>query len=313
MPCSTPGSTNDAISEALVLYQYTTAKDGYYPCSEDSFKVVLKETSTNQYFIVNCTMRKIDYSQNSYHTAQDASTFFGRLLPSLSFYTRFLTTIYGASRKAQQGIYDDEQWRISSYRILQDLERTGLQVTISGIQHLQNLQSPCVIVGNHVSMMDTVVLPAIIVQERPMTFIIKESLMHYPVFKHVMRSRNPIALGRTNPREDLKKVFSEGIKRLEQGISVSVFPQTTRGTDFKPKQFNSIGIKLAQKAGVPVLPLALKTDAWCNGKLIKDLGRIRPETSTHFAFGAPIHIQGKGKEEHERVINFIAGKLKEWQ
>jgi len=197
--------------------------------------------------------------------------------------------------------------------VLRALERTGLQVSISGIEHLQALTTPCVIIGNHVSMMDTVIVPAIVAQETPMTFIIKESLMNYPVFKYVMHSRNPIALGRKNPREDLKKVFNEGQKRLEQGISVTVFPQTTRGTDFNPKQFNTIGVKLALKAGVPVLPLALKTDAWTNGTLIKDLGRIHPDVSTHFAFDAPITVEGKGKEAHQQVIDFISGKLKSWQ
>ncbi len=258
-------------------------------------------------------MNQLIYTNHCYQTPPDASSFWGRLFPSFSFYTSFLANIYFSSRKAQQGGYDDEAWRLSSLKVLQALERTGLQVSISGIEHLQALKTPCVLVGNHVSMMDTVIVPAIVAQETRMTFIIKESLMDYPVFKHVMRSRNPIALGRKNPREDLKKVFSEGQKRLEQGISVAVFPQTTRGTDFKPKQFNSIGVKLAQKAGVPVLPLALKTDAWTNGKLIKDLGKIHPEVSTHFAFDAPITVKGKGKEEHQQVIDFISRKLKEWQ
>ena len=258
-------------------------------------------------------MQRLSYSNHSYHTAADASSFFGRLFPSFSFYTSFLANIYFSSIKAKRGEYDDKAWRLSSYRVLQALERTGLQVSVSGIEHLQALESPCVIVGNHVSMMDTVVLPAIIVQEIPMTFIIKESLMEYPVFKHVMRSRNPIALSRTNAREDLKKVFSEGMQRLKQGISVSVFPQTTRGTNFDPKQFNTIGVKLAQKAGVPVVPLALKTDAWTNGKLIKDLGRIHPEISAHFAFDAPLTVEGNGKDAHQKVIDFISGKLKSWQ
>lgn len=258
-------------------------------------------------------MQRLTYTNNSYHTATDASSFFGRLFPSFSFYMSFLATIYSSSRKAKKGKYDDEAWRLSSYKVLQALERTGLQVSITGIEHLQALQSPCVIVGNHVSMMDTVVLPAIIAQERALTFIIKESLMHYPFFKHVMRSRNPIALGRSNPREDLKKVFNEGQKRLEQGISITVFPQTTRGTEFDPTQFNSIGVKLAQKAGVPILPLALKTDAWTNGRLFKDLGRIHPEIKAHFAFDAPLTVTGKGKGEQQKVIDFISSKLKEWQ
>jgi len=258
-------------------------------------------------------MQRLSYSNHSYHTPADASSFFGRLFPSLSFYTSFLANIWFSSRKAKRGEYDDEAWLLSSYKVLEALERTGLQVSVSGVEHLQALDTPCVIVGNHVSMMDTVVLPAIVVQEMAMTFIIKKSLMEYPVFKHLMRSRNPIALNRTNAREDLKTVFSEGMKRLEQGVSVVVFPQTTRGTEFNPRQFNSIGVKLAQKAGVPVLPLALKTDAWTNGKLIKDLGRIHPETKAHFAFDTPLTVEGKGKEEHQKVIDFISRKLKEWQ
>jgi len=258
-------------------------------------------------------MQRLTYKNNRYTTPADAASFFGKLFPSVSFYASFLANIYFSSIKARKGTYDDEAWRSSSYKVLRALERTGLQISVSGIDHLQGLKSPCVIVGNHVSMMDTVVLPAIVVQEIPMTFIIKESLMNYPVFKHVMRSRNPIALTRVNARQDLRTVMIEGTKRLEQGISVSVFPQTTRGTDFDPRQFNTIGIKLAQRAGVPVLPLALKTDAWSNGKLIKDLGRIRPEIQAHFAFDTPLTVEGKGREQHQKVIHFISGKLKEWQ
>jgi 1-acyl-sn-glycerol-3-phosphate acyltransferase len=258
-------------------------------------------------------MQQLSYTNNKYQTPPDAASFFGKLFPSFSFYTSFLANIYCSARKAQKGKYNDEAWRLSSYKVLQALERTGLQVSVSGIEHLQKLDSPCVIVGNHVSMMDTVIVPAIVAQERPVTFIIKKSLMDYPVFKHVMRSRNPIALGRTNAREDLKTVMTEGKKRLDDGVSVVVFPQTTRGTDFDPKQFNTIGVKLAQRAGVPVLPLALKTDAWTNGKLIKDLGRIHPEVAAHFAFNAPLGIEGKGREEHQQVIDFISRKLAEWQ
>lgn len=258
-------------------------------------------------------MQQIPYTNNRYQTPADAASFFGKTFPSVSFYTSFMAEIVRSARIARKGTYTDEEWCLSSFRILKALERTGLSISISGVINLRDIGSPCVLVSNHVSMMDTVILPGIIAQEIPLTFIIKKVLLDYPVFKHVMRSRNPIALSRTNAREDLKTVMLEGKKRLAQGISVTVFPQTTRSTTFDPKQFNTIGIKLAQKAGVPVVPVALKTDAWTNGKLIKDLGRIHPEVPAHFAFGAPIHIEGKGREEHQQVIDFISGKLKEWQ
>ncbi len=76
---------------------------------------------------------------------------------------------------------------------------------------------------------------------------------------------------------------------------------------------SSIGIKLAKKAGVPVIPLALKTDCWQNGKPIKDFGRLDTTKMAHFAFGEPIAIAGKGDAEQAAVNAFIAEKLKKWQ
>ena len=45
---------------------------------------------------------------------------------------------------------------------------------------------------------------------------------------------------------------------------------------FDPTLFNSLGNKLAKRNNVPVIPLALITDAWGNGKYIKEAGKIDP-------------------------------------
>jgi 1-acyl-sn-glycerol-3-phosphate acyltransferase len=39
------------------------------------------------------------------------------------------------------------------------------------------------------STLETFVLPYLIAPHRPMTFVVKKSLVEYPVFKHVMRAR----------------------------------------------------------------------------------------------------------------------------
>ena len=96
-------------------------------------------------------------------------------------------------------------------------------------------------------------------------------------------------------------------------MSIIIFPQTTRTPVFDPEQFNTIGIKLAKKAGVPVVPIALKTNAWGNGTFLKDYGKIDPSKKVHFAFGKPLWIKDRGTEEHQEVIEFISGKLKEWE
>ena len=162
------------------------------------------------------------------------------------------------------------------------------------------------------STLETMVLPCIISQFKDSTFVVKQSLVDYPVFKHIMRARNPITVGRTNPRDDLKAVFEGGEERLKAGISIVIFPQTTRTEVFDPAQFNTIGIKLAKKANVPVVPIALKTDAWGNGKYLKDYGKVDVSKKVWFAFGKPLTITGRGDAEHQQIIDFISGKLKEW-
>ena len=160
-----------------------------------------------------------------------------------------------------------------------------MRIEITGTEHFSRLEGPCVFIGNHMSTLEAFVLPTIIQPLKRVAFVVKKSLVEYPVFGHLMRSRDPIVVGRTNPREDLKAVLEGGAERLRSGISIVVFPQKTRSALFDPAAFNSIGIKLAKRAQVPVVPLALKTDAWGNGALVKDFGKIDPAKAVHFAFG----------------------------
>jgi 1-acyl-sn-glycerol-3-phosphate acyltransferase len=127
-----------------------------------------------------------------------------------------------------------------------------------------------------------------------------------------MRSREPVAVKRENPREDLQVVMSQGREKLAKGASIIIFPQSTRSAVFRPAAFNSLGIKLAKTAGVPAMPVAVKTDFWENGKYLKDLGAINRSRHIHMAFGSPFSIQGSGKDEHQQVINFIVNHLREW-
>lgn len=248
-----------------------------------------------------------------YQSSERRTSWIGRMFPTLDFYCQFGLNVYRSSLKARHGKYDAVQWSRTSYQVLQSLESVGVRAEVSGLQHVRKLDGPCVFVGNHMSMLETIVLPAIIQPIMDVTFVVKQSLMDYPVFRHIVRSREPVAVSRENPREDFKVVMAEGVERLGKGISIVVFPQTTRSDTFDPSQFNTIGVKLALRAGVPVVPIALKTDAWGNGTWIKDLGPIRSCKKVHFAFGEPIPIEGRGDAQHQAVIGFIESKLREWE
>jgi 1-acyl-sn-glycerol-3-phosphate acyltransferase len=63
---------------------------------------------------------------------------------------------------------------------------------------------------------------------------------------------------------------------------------------------------------VPVIPVALKTDAWGNGRKFKDFGKIRPDKTVHIAFSDPLIVKGAGKEEHKFITDFITKRLNSW-
>jgi 1-acyl-sn-glycerol-3-phosphate acyltransferase len=251
-------------------------------------------------------------TESYYRTPERVGPGMAEWFPGAVFYPKAFGVVYRAARLAKKGQYDNRRWIESSVTTVRALESVGGRFEFQGLDVVKSLTSPCVFIGNHMSILETFVLPCLIVPHRNVTFVVKESLITYPLFGHVMRSRNPVVVGRENPREDLRWVMEEGQKRLEADVSIVIFPQTTRSVEFDPKKFNTLGVKLAKRCNVPVVPFALKTDAWGLGRRLKDFGRICPEKTVHIHFGEPMTVQKRGKEEHSRVVEFIEKNLAAW-
>lgn len=250
-------------------------------------------------------------SKDSYQTPADLRR--SMLPPTLAFYLRAVGVVFRSSYRAKRGRYPDSAWTNSSLDIFNALEAAGCRFDIQGMSVLSRLAGPVVFVANHMSTLETFILPSLIHPVCPCTFVIKPSLMDYPVFGPVMRSRNPIVVSRDNPRQDLVTVMEEGAKRIAAGTSVILFPQTTRTSSFDHSTFNSLGVKLARSANVPILPIALKTDAWGNGRLFKDFGRIDPKLTVHIHFGEALEVTGNGREQHEATIEFVRSHFERWR
>jgi 1-acyl-sn-glycerol-3-phosphate acyltransferase len=230
----------------------------------------------------------------------------------LYFTFKYAIIVFKSRKVARRGIYDDKAWADSSIYIFRFIEKTGGEFHITGMENIARDIEPVVFIGNHMSTLETMVLPGIISPLRRVTFVVKESLVKHPLFGDVMRSRDPIVVGRTDPRKDLEAVMDGGMELLRKGISIVIFPQSTRSLEFKPEEFNSLGVKLAKKAGVKVVPFALKTDFWGNGKFIKELGPLDRHKPVCLKFGEPFAVSGTGKEENQKVIDFIQASLREW-
>lgn len=257
-------------------------------------------------------MQAITDSQGRYQTKPRWVFPLARLLPSLYYYPQFLYHVFRASALAKTGKYTDEEWWYSSLSSMLALETVGVEIEITGVNWLQTIAGPCVFIANHMSTLETICLPGVIQPFKDCTFIVKRGIVEYPVFKHLMIARNPIVVDRANPRDDLKAVLEQGPQILAGGRSIIVFPQTTRTLTFNPELFNTIGIKLAKQGNVPIIPIAIKSDAWGIGSIVKEFGRIDPTQKVYLAFGAPLKIQNRGAEEHKQIIEFIQQQMQKW-
>ncbi len=229
------------------------------------------------------------------------------------FYGRFIGIVLKSRWRVARGRYDRNAFIESGIDTLRLIEQCNGRFHITGLDNLRNSREPVVFVSNHMSALENNVFPGIIAQFKPFTFVIKKSLLRYPVFGPLLASQNPIPLGRSDPRADLKLLMDEGCERLEKGISVLVFPQGTRTNSIDPHSFNTIGVKLARKAGVNILPIAVKTNFWQNGKRLRDFGPIDRTQPVHFAFGEPIPVDKTGREAHQHALDFICAHLAHWQ
>jgi 1-acyl-sn-glycerol-3-phosphate acyltransferase len=254
------------------------------------------------------------FTSDEYHTPESMRRVLAdRLALNTRFYfmSKYIGVVLRTRKEAIDGKYDTAAWIRSSLDIFKLIESCGGKFHITGLDNLRH-EGPAVLVGNHMSTLETMVLPCIVAPEKRVTFAVKDTLVRHPFFGAVMRSRDPIVVGRENSREDLAIVLTKGQELLSRGTSVIIFPQSTRMVRFTPDKFNSLGVKLAANAKVKVIPFALKTDYWEIGKLVKDLGRISRRKPIHISFGEPISISGPGKKENAEIIQFISSRLKEW-
>jgi 1-acyl-sn-glycerol-3-phosphate acyltransferase len=261
-------------------------------------------------------MPKGYFDSTSYHTPEkEHLPFLEKILLNnrLYFTLNYAKVVLRTRKEALRKLYTTKAWTDSSFEIFRFIEKTGGKFHITGMENITKPPGSVLFISNHMSTLETMILPSIIGPHKELTFVVKESLVKHPLFGDVMRSRNPIVVGRTDPRKDLEAVMNGGVELLHNGISIVIFPQSTRSVEFNPEEFNSLGVKLAKKAGVDVVPIALKTDFWGNGKLIKEAGPLDSHKPIHIKFGEPISITGNGKVDNQRIIDFIQSSLEEWK
>ncbi|NWN84091.1 MAG: 1-acyl-sn-glycerol-3-phosphate acyltransferase, partial [Halomonas sp.] len=127
----------------------------------------------------------------------------------------------------------------------------GVRYDFRGRENLP--EGACVILANHQSEWETVYLQLL---HPPVCTVLKKELLNLPIFGWGLRLLHPIALDRSRPSRAIKQVLTQGKQRLEEGLSVLIFPEGTRVAPGSRKRYNKSGTVIACRAGVPVVPVA---------------------------------------------------------
>jgi lyso-ornithine lipid O-acyltransferase len=116
-------------------------------------------------------------------------------------------------------------------------------------------ETPCVLVANHVSYFDPVVLAA----HTPLVAIAKQDVAAWPLVGEACR-RLGVSFVERGDAHSGARVLREVARALDHGVSVLVFPEgtTTSGDEVLPFKRGVFGV--AQRLGAPIAPVALRYD-----------------------------------------------------
>lgn len=204
--------------------------------------------------------------------------------------------------------HDKQESRAEIYKHMQELSRkliksTAMDLEVRGKENLPE-KGPVLYVATHKSVFDIVILLSII--DDPAIFIGKKEVQQMPFVNKWFDSLGCIYVDREDMRKALQSIL-EGIKELNHGQSIVLFPEGTRNKSNDLLPFKEGGFKLATKTKVPVVPIALSNTF----KVFEEKKRIQ-KTKVVVNIGKPIQTEVLSKEELAKlpqIAQETVGKL----
>jgi 1-acyl-sn-glycerol-3-phosphate acyltransferase len=178
----------------------------------------------------------------------------------------------------------------------------GWRVRAEGLERLP--EGGAILVSNHQSLLD---IPLFLtVFRREIKFLAKRELGEIPLFGKAMAYAGNLFVDREDPRDSVH-LMREAVRRIRKGQVVVIFPEGTRSADGTIGEFKPGAFYLAQKAGVPVLPVYIDGGrrALPKGALIfrpADMV-VRVLEPLVFTAGMPLSRQEIAEEARRRILS----------
>lgn len=161
----------------------------------------------------------------------------------------------------------------------------GLKFRMVGREHVPR-QGGAVLAINHTGYLDFAFAGLALRRERRLArFMAKQSVFQHGVTGPLMRGMKHIPVDRRAGLGSLQTA----VEALRAGEIVGVFPEATMSLSFELKEFKSGAARMAQEAGVPILPCTLwgSQRVWTK-HVPKQLGRKK--IPLFITIGEPIHV-----------------------
>lgn len=138
-------------------------------------------------------------------------------------------------------------------------------------------------------------------------FVAKDTMNKYPLLRDWMKKLYCLFLNRENPREGLKTIL-QGIENVKNGISMCIFPEGTRNKqDGEMLPFKEGSLKIAEKTGCLVIPVALTNTA----EIFENhMPWIRP-CKIVIQYGVPIEPKKLSREEQKHLGAYCRDVIQE--
>ncbi|GAA3887104.1 lysophospholipid acyltransferase family protein [Streptomyces sp. NPDC003631] len=128
-----------------------------------------------------------------------------------------------------------------------------LKIDCKGAENIPR-SGGAVLVSNHISYLDFIFNGlAALQQKRLVRFMAKESVFRHKLSGPLMRAMKHIPVD----RKQGEAAYAHALDSLKSGEVIGVFPEATISQSFTLKSFKSGAVRLAQEAGVPLIPMAL--------------------------------------------------------
>ena len=193
------------------------------------------------------------------------------------------------------GKYSPRTKEISSLRIVQAVFRfilwvAGVKLTVIGEENVPK-DAPVLYIGNHRSFFDIVITYARC--PRLTGYVAKDSLKKIPLLSIWMKRLHCLFLDRKDIKAGLKTILT-GIDQIKNGISMCIFPEGTRNkTQDEMLPFKEGSMKMAEKTGCPIIPIAITNSAEI---LENHMPRIK-RCHVLLRYGEPILVNELDKEQ----------------